>query len=150
MYICHFDRQIDPEFVKKFFGKVGKIKQINLGSYRNKANNNRKGKRRTIHYAIVVYKHEKDAQNLLGPNGAKLLQSIVNKVKKKSVKAYANGFGASDDELEDDSDEDAEARKEREAMEEGGFTLVKEGAHTLESKRKRVGDGVHTTMLGIT
>lgn len=35
-------------------------------------------------------------------------------------------------------------------MEEGGFTLVKEGAQTLESKRKRVADGVHTTMLGIT
>lgn len=71
-------------------------------------------------------------------------------MKKKSVKAYANGFGASDDELEDDSDEDVEARERREAMEEGGFTLVKEGAQTLESKRKKVGDGVHTTMAGIT
>lgn len=61
----------------------------------------------------MVYKDQKDAQTVLGPHGSKLLQSIVNKVKKKSVKAYAHGFGASDDELEDDSDEDAEARKQR-------------------------------------
>ena len=71
VYICHFDREIDTDFIKKFFGRVGKIKQINLGSYRNKANNGRKNKRRTIYFAIVVYKHEKDARNLLGPNGGK-------------------------------------------------------------------------------
>ena len=34
-----------------------------------------------------------------------MLQSIVNKVMKKSVKAYSNGFGASDEEIDDDSAE---------------------------------------------
>ena len=54
LYLCHFLRPIEDEFVQKFFGSIGKIKQIYLGEYKNKACNKRK--RRTIYYAIIVFK----------------------------------------------------------------------------------------------
>ena len=38
---------------------------------------------------------------------------------------------------------------ERDEDGQGKFTLVSEGAATLESKRKKVSDGMNTTMLGI-
>ena len=35
-------------------------------------------------------------------------------------------------------------------MEDGGFTLVREGADTIQSKKSKVSDGNHTTMVGIS
>ena len=79
VYLCHFLRPIEEEFIQKYFGKVGKIKQIMIGEYKNKACNKRK--RRTIYYAIVVFKLASDCQRIL--SDSKLVQSIVNSVTKK-------------------------------------------------------------------
>ena len=54
IYLCHFLREIDETFVQKFFGQVGKIKQIHFGVYKNKACNKRK--KRSIFFAIIVFK----------------------------------------------------------------------------------------------
>ena len=50
-----------------------------IGEYKNKACNKRK--RRTIYYAIVVFKQAADCHRIL--QDSKLVQSIVNKMTKK-------------------------------------------------------------------
>ena len=63
LYICHFSREIDVQTIEKYFGLVGKIKQVHTGVFKNKSNN--KKKRRILYFAIVVYKKSEDAQNML-------------------------------------------------------------------------------------
>ena len=58
LQVCHFVRAIEEEFIHKYFGMVGKIKQIHLGQFKNKANKSRK--RRTMYFALVVYKKKED------------------------------------------------------------------------------------------
>lgn len=61
--ICHFNKPIDENTVQKFFGLAGKIKQIQIGDYKNKGNNKRK--RRTVYFALVVYKSADDCKAIL-------------------------------------------------------------------------------------
>ena len=69
------------------------------------------------------------------------MQSIVNKTTKKQVK-YLN--------LEDsDEEEKPEQDSHKDKMREGGFTLIEEGDDHIHSKKAKVDDGNHTTMLGI-
>ena len=70
----------------------------------------------------------------------------MNKITKKHVKTAFDDF---------DSDHDPEAPLTEEQlheqnMENGGFTLVREGAGTVQSKKHKVSDGNHTTMVGIS
>jgi hypothetical protein len=61
--ICHFVRPIDENTIQKFFGLVGKIKQIQIGEYKNKGNNKRQ--RRTVYFATVVFKSAEDVNMLM-------------------------------------------------------------------------------------
>ena len=92
--ICHFLRAIDENTVQKYFGLGGKIKQVQIGEYKNKANNKRK--RRTVYFALVVYKTAEDCRMVLSE--PKFLQSKVNKLMRKSVKFSNNPFA--DDEVD--------------------------------------------------
>ena len=83
IYLCHFLREIDETFVQKFFGQVGKIRQIHFGVYKNKACNKRS--KRTIYFAIIVFKKPSDCEAILA--NPKLIQKIVNKTTKKHVKS---------------------------------------------------------------
>ena len=142
IYLCHFLRAIDETFVQKFFGQIGKIKQIHFGVYKNKACNKRK--KRTIYFAIIVFKHVEDCQKCL--DDPKYLQKIVNKTTKKHVKTAFDDFDS-------DHEEGApltETQQHEKDMEDGGFTLVREGADTIQSKKSKVSDGNHTTMVGIS
>ena len=148
MYICHFIRPLEEEFIQKFFGQVGKIKEIQIGEYKNKACNKRK--RRTIYFAIVIFKKASDAAKILvDVEGQKKMQQVVNKTVKKNVKYVEFG-----DESEDDqNDEDRPLTQEEQhnlEMEEGGFTIVKAGADTMKSVKAKVSDGKETVMLGIS
>lgn len=58
IYVCHFIRPLDEDTIQKLFGIVGKIKQIHIGEYKNKANN--KKKRRTVYFALITYKRVED------------------------------------------------------------------------------------------
>ena len=80
---------------------AGKIKQIQIGEYKNKANNKRQ--RRTVYFALVVYKNAEDCRMIL--NEPKFLQGKVNKLMRKTVKFSANPF-ADEDEMSEDSDEE--------------------------------------------
>ena len=88
LYVCHFERPIEENFIQRFFGLVGRIKQVHLGEYKNKANNKRK--RRTVYFALVVYKDSDDCS--LALNDSKFLQSKANKLTKKGVKFTNNPF----------------------------------------------------------
>ncbi len=63
IYVCHFERPIEEGFIHRYFGIVGKIKQVQIGEYKNKANNKRK--RRTVYFALVVYKNAEDCKLVL-------------------------------------------------------------------------------------
>ena len=65
---------------------------------------------------------------------------------KKNVKWV--GFGESDEDEKLDP-ETPEAIHKAE-MEDGGYTIVKEGDENMVSKKSKVADGVNTTMLGIS
>ena len=121
---------------------MGKIKEIHFGEYKNKACNKRK--RRSIYFAIIVFKKAADAE--LVTRDSKLLQNIVNKTMKKSVKYVA--FDGDED--SDDNQEKTPQDEHRRIMEEGGFTIVEEGAQNMTSKKHKVSDGMVTTMHGIT
>lgn len=79
---------MEEAFIHKYFGLVGKIKQVQIGEYKNKANNKRK--RRTVYFALVVYKNAEDCS--LALNDSKFLQSKVNKLTKKGTKLASNPF----------------------------------------------------------
>ena len=66
---------------------------------------------------------------------------------KKNVKWV--GFGDSDDEEEKLDPESPEAAHKA-LMEEGGFTLTKEGDDNIFSKKNKASDKINTTMLGIS
>jgi hypothetical protein len=59
LHICHFLRPIEETTIQKYFGGAGKIQQVQIGEFRNKAN--KKQKRRTLYFALVVYKRAEDA-----------------------------------------------------------------------------------------
>lgn len=57
------------------------------------------------------------------------------------------------DDFDSDHDENeplTEAQEHEKQMEDGGFTLVREGAENVQSKKHKVSDGNHTTMVGIS
>ena len=114
IYICHFLRPIQEEFIKKYFGLAGKIKQIHMGEYKSKGNNKRQ--RRAVYFGIVVYKNAEDASAIL--TDPKSLQSQVNKLCKKTLKFSLNPL--------DDSGSEEEVVKDAhtDQMEEGGFTII--------------------------
>eukprot|EP00347_Sterkiella_histriomuscorum_P020550 403337379 len=150
IYVCHFNRPIDENFVQKFFGMAGKIKQVQIGEYKNKANNKRK--RRTVYFAIITYKNASDCYQLL--NQPKLLQNKVNLLTKKGVKFSENPF-AKDPNFLNDQEESDEANEEEEdhkaIMQDGGFTMVtaaalNENTHGIKGKGS---DGI-STVLGIS
>lgn len=135
IYVCHFIKAIDEPTIKKFFGVAGKIKQIHIGEFRNKANN--KKKRRTVYFAIVVFKNAEDCELVL--KEPKYLQGKVNKIMQKSVKWSSNPF-ANEEELSDDESKPVDQHKSK--MQEGGFTIV--AAESEGAKKGKGSDGVNT------
>jgi len=70
-----------------------------LGKYKNKSNNGRKGKRKTIYFAIIVFKNKEDVERIF--DNPKLMQSVVNKISGKSVKGVEGLEGVFSDEDEE-------------------------------------------------
>jgi hypothetical protein len=142
VFVCHFLRPIEEAFLRRYFGAVGKISELHLGKFKNAANNKRK--RRTVYFAVLVYKAAAHAQQVC--TDPKLLQNLVNKALKREAKAQLL------EEDQDESEEDDEEAQKRQRMTEGGFTIVEAGAANLQAKTKkqRVSDGLATSMAGIS
>ena len=149
LYVCHFVRPIEENFIFKYFGR-NQIKRVEYGQYRNKSNNGRKSKRRTIHFAIIVYREKEHLKQVLT---TKLLQAKVNKIAGREIRQMQLGDAFD----ESDSDEDDEAREvrlkkrsHREMMEADGFTVVEQAGQKMASKRKKATDELGETVHGIT
>ena len=141
--MCHFEQAIKEEFIMKYFNKT-QIKKVEIGQYRNKSTNARKGKRRTIYFAIVVFRSEDYMESLL--KTPQTLQDRVNKIAGRQIKAMNAGMFDEDGDSEDTDDDDekketrAKKRTHKEMMEEGGFTVVDRGGNYMSSKRKKTTD----------
>ena len=119
---------------------AGKIKQIHIGEFKNKAN--KKNKRRVLYFAIITYKSADDCKLIL--NEPKFLQSKVNKLCKKSAKFSLNPLNDGPDSDNEDFDKKDDHTVK---MEEGGFTLV---APTEEGAIKGKGSDGISTVQGIS
>ena len=83
----------------------------------------KKKQRRSLYFAIVVFKSEDSVEKLLADN--KYLQGKVNRAAKKQVGFMTNPFLT--EQIDSDSEQDvdeSERKAVKSQMEEGGFTMV--------------------------
>jgi len=151
LYVVHFDQEIKESFLTKTFQYVGEISQTHIGHFKPKAS--KKKQKRTLYFAIIVFKRAECLEKLLSQDGARYLQGKVNKVAAKSIRFSENPFLRDakvdhiDSEQEEESPEERQKREERELMEADGFTMVAQDS--LNPTRMKTRDG-ETTILGIT
>ena len=94
----------------KTFSHAGKIKKTIIGEFKPKAS--RRAHKRTIYFALVVYKKEESAA-LLGDS--KFLQTKVNTMARKQIGFMANPFLTGEDKTLVESDaEGSDAERARE------------------------------------
>ena len=112
----------------KTFQYVGQIAKTHIGLFKPKAS--KKKQKRTLYFAIIVFKKSEALEKLLGAEGARYLQGKVNKAATKSVKFSENPFlkDANVDHINSEEDEETpeerKKREQRELMEADGFTMV--------------------------
>ena len=110
LYVVHFLQKIEESFPLRTFGLVGKVKKTIIGSYQPRRAQRRAHKRRTIYYALVVFKTAEALEKLQDP---KFLQKKINAVAKKSVGFHSNPFLVGEDALMPrDSEEDEDLDEE--------------------------------------
>lgn len=108
------------------FQYVGPISQTHIGHFKPKAS--KKKQKRTLYFAIVVYKEAESVTKLFGADTNQYLQGRVNKHAEKTLRFTENPFLAkarvdyiaSDDE-EPETEQERQKRLEREQMEAEGF-----------------------------
>ena len=117
----------------KTFSHAGKVKKTIIGMYKPRS---KKKQRRTLYFAIVVFKSQESVDKLLADS--KYLQGKVNRHAKKQVGFMTNPFLAEqiDSDSEVDAD-DADRKAARAEMEEGGFTVVEQEVGNPSRKRGR-------------
>mmetsp|Transcript_31445 Transcript_31445/g.41644 ORF Transcript_31445/g.41644 Transcript_31445/m.41644 type:complete len:211 (+) Transcript_31445:134-766(+) len=158
LYVVHFLQPIEESFLLRTFSHAGKIKKTIIGSFQPKRASKRAHKRRTLHYALVVFK---SAEALAKLSNSRFLQKAINTRAKREVGFAANPFLDGEEKLvpgEDSEDEDLapeERKKRREEkerkrkLEAQGFTLVTMDDVTGGNKR-RGRDTYGTVVEGIT
>ena len=90
LYVVHFDQEIKESFLLKTFQYVGEIAQTHISHFKPKAS--KKKQKRTLYFAIVVFKRAESLDKLLGVDGARYLQGKVNKAAAKTIKFSENPF----------------------------------------------------------
>lgn len=89
--MVHFDQTIQESFLMKTFNQfVGPVAQTHIGHFKPKAS--KKKAKRTLYFAIVVFKAAESLTKLMGADGARHLQGKVNKAAQKTVKFSENPF----------------------------------------------------------
>jgi hypothetical protein len=120
-----------------------------MGKFRPRASK-RKNKR-TIHFALVVYKDADSCQKVL--EDSKFLQAKVNKAARGAIGFAKNPFLDKNLEAEEQSDSeisetDIAARENKVKMQEGGFTLVEADAY--KPTRIKARDAFENVMKGVS
>lgn len=156
LYVVHFLQSIEESFLLRTFSNAGKIKKTIIGSFQPKRAARRAHKRRTLYYALVVFKTADALEKL---KDSKYLQKKINTKAKRDIGYAANPFLEGEDNLvpgesSEDEDLEPEEREKRKKhlehkrkLEEQGFTLV-----TMDNsnKGKRGRDSYGTVVEGIT
>jgi len=75
VYVVHFEQPIEENFLLKTFSHAGKIKKTIIGSFQPKRAARRADKRRTLFYALVVFKTEEALAKL---KNSRFLQKKLN------------------------------------------------------------------------
>ena len=104
IYVVHFLQKIEESFLLRTFGNAGKIKKTIIGSYQPKRMSRRAHNRRTIYYALVVFKTAESLERLAE---SKFLQTKINAAAKSKIGFTANPFLTGEENLiPNESDED--------------------------------------------
>lgn len=118
---------------------MGPISQTHIGHFKPRAS--KKKQKRTLYFAIIVFKGPESVTKLFGANTSQYLQGRVNKQAEKNLRFTENPFLAKAKvdfiASEDDEPETAEERQkrlDREQMEAEGFQLVTPEAHSNRIK----------------
>ena len=122
IYVVHFLQPIEESFLLRTFGHAGKVKKTIIGMFKPKS---KKKQRRTLYFAIVVFKNDESVDKILGDS--KFLQGKVNRHAKKQIGFMANPFLAGEQDLlnsDSEAEEEVGQKNDKAKMEEGGFTLV--------------------------
>jgi len=115
LYVVHFLQPIEESFLLRTFSHAGKIKKTIIGSYQPKRAARRAHKRRTLYYALIVFKTAESLEKL---KNSKFLQKKINARAKRAVGFTANPFLEGEEALvpgesEEDEDLDDEEREKR-------------------------------------
>ena len=62
IYVVHFLQPIEESFLLKTFNHAGKVKKTIIGMFKPRS---KKKQRRTLYFAIVVFKSEESVQKLI-------------------------------------------------------------------------------------
>ena len=87
LYVVHFLQPIEESFLLKTFGYAGKIKKTIIGMFKPKT---KKKQRRTLYFAIVVFKTEESCDKIL--DDSKFLQGKINRHARRANGFMANPF----------------------------------------------------------
>ena len=71
LYVVHFDQEIKESFLVRTFSYVGQISQTHIGHFKPKAS--KKKQKRTLYFAIIVFKEAASIVKLLSSDGARYL-----------------------------------------------------------------------------
>lgn len=96
LYVVHFLQPIEENFLLRTFSIAGKIKKTIIGQFQPKRASRRAHKRRTLYYALVVFK---TAESLELLSNSKFLQKRINTKAKRDVGYAANPFLDGEDKL---------------------------------------------------
>jgi len=100
IYVVHFLQPIQESFIMKTFSHAGQIKQVHIGTFKPKAS--RKKQKRTLHFALVVFKKPESVDALL--KDSKMLQKKVNKIANKAIGFMHNPFLKGEENLMSDGE----------------------------------------------
>ena len=109
----------------------------------------KKKQRRTLYFAIVVFKNDESVDKILGDS--KFLQGKVNRHAKKQIGFMANPFLAGEQDLlnsDSEAEEEVGHKNDKAKMEEGGFTLVEQDIDNPTRTRGR--DKYNNAQKGIS
>ena len=154
LYVCHFDQEIQESFLLRTFGLAGSICQTHIGKFKPRAS--KKKAKRTVYFAIVVFKSSESLAKLTSASESSYLQAKVNSAAQKQMRFSENPFLKTafniipDGAEESSEDEETKAKKvQRAEMEADGFTMVT-AATESQANRVKARDDLATTVIGVS
>ncbi|KRX07679.1 hypothetical protein PPERSA_11228 [Pseudocohnilembus persalinus] len=139
LIVINFDHQFQEEKIKKWFQLIGKVRKVDIGSYKNK--NNQSKAARTIYFALIVFKNEFDMIRVFSPEH---LQTKFNEFfKHQKLKQTNDDKGAYlSDLLNKYENKELEEMKQKEIdkLRQEGFNIVTDYKGDIQGQKKTLKD----------